>query len=195
MIACLVQVPPLRTSRLERQTNSALQNNYWKHFPELPNNVRASGSFVACNHDIVQARFTARLLNKQESTRFSARLLNSKIASQKQCSTLASEKQWRSHCIWVNHHSSSKNCRHPDLAEPQLDPTLSIRPNQNDTVTQERLQSLKTNSSIQYLFSVTYDGHLTTKQHKEQPKRCQWNGIRLCKLRVQSRLWQYSRQF
>ena len=45
---------------------------------------------------------------------------------------------------------------------PQLDPTSSIWPNQNEPVTQEHLKSLKTNSSIQYLFSITYDPHLTS---------------------------------
>ena len=29
--------------------------NYSKHFPELPNNVLSSGSFVACNHESIRA--------------------------------------------------------------------------------------------------------------------------------------------
>ena len=42
----------------------------------------------------------------------------SKLALEKQCP--------------LHHHSSPKNCRHSDLAVPTLDPTLSIKPNQND---------------------------------------------------------------
>ena len=57
--------------------------------------------------------------------------------------------------------------------KPQLDPTSSIRQIQNDPVTQEPLQSLKTNSSIQYLFSVTYNRYLTTKHTDQRPERCQ----------------------
>ena len=87
-----------------------------------------------------------------------------------------------------------KNCSILIWLNQQSDPTSSIRPNQNDPVTQERLQSLKTNSSIQYLsagdgFSVqvpgvAYDsdglgplGHLTTNNTQPESSLNDANGL------------------
>ena len=54
----------------------------------------------------------------------------------------------------------------------QLDLTSSIRPNQNDPMDPRTpgLQSLKTNSSMQYLFSIIYDLHSTTKHTEQHPQ-------------------------
>ena len=183
MIAGLAQVPP-NCGYQDSKDKQILRYkiNYWKHFPELPNNVWISASFVACNHNIIQARFSARLLNKQESTRFSARLLNWKIVSE-QCSSLhrkSSEDSTVSECIIIPVRKIEGILIWPNLS------IGSHLVNQNDPVTQERLQSPKTNSSIQYLFSVTYDGYLTTKQHTDDANGMEFG---LCKFRtVQSRL-------
>ena len=89
----------------------------------------SSGSFVACNHESIRARFTARLLNKQESTRFEfSSLAENLLLNSKAVFKACIGKAVKILVIILLYLSASsfqfENCKHPDLAEPAIGPHL-----------------------------------------------------------------------
>ena len=120
--------------------------NYWKHFEELPNKSRLSGSLVACNHDI--SCWTSK---NHDQAWFSVRLKNSTLSSKQQ--------YYRT----VKEDSSSKICRHSVLAETAIGSNLINQigpewPSGPRTPTKPQNKFFDTVTVFNYILSTQYDG-------------------------------------